>query len=163
MNSCPDYIELTNNQKEINTEIFSPDSLFYYDFNGKRTISVNAGKLIKGKCEKSNNENIQYRYTYTFINNSIDYTEEDKYLEFILYTTFRSNEQEEKLTICNINLSGFDNTSYCYLDLDECNEEDDIYIKQNVTKNYTSNLSPNSVFYSDFNNTLILIIPILLR
>ena len=153
MNICPDYIELTNNQKEINTEIFSPDSLFYYDFNGKRTISVNAGKLIKGKCEKSNNENIQYRYTYTFINNSIDYTEEDKYLEFILYTTFRSNEQEEKLTICNINLSGFDNTSYCYLDLDECNEEDDIYIKQNVTKNYTSNLSPNSVFYSDFNNT----------
>ena len=147
--TCPEYIQLKNKENETDTKLFSTDTLFYYDFNDKRTISIKGGKLIKGQC--SNSESGKKEYSYTFINNTLDYTtSEDSKISFTLYTSFSSNDLVKKESKCEINLSGNDNTSYCYIELETCpNTEDDIYITQNKTSDYDS-LSPNSIFYSEF-------------
>ena len=123
--------------------------MFYYDFNNRRTIKINGGKLLKGKCYELDNGN--YKYNFTFVDNSFDYIK-DTNITFNLNTSFDQNYSKQSSTICSLNLSGNDNTSYCSIDLDKCpNEEDDIYIQQTITRDYNSNLSPNSIFYFDFN------------
>ena len=150
IDTCPDYIELANNETEKNETLFRYP-FFYYDFNNRRTIKINGGKLIKGECYNLNNGN--YKYIYTFENNTFDFISNIN-ISFILYTSFYPDYSEQKITDCILNLSGKDNTSYCSLDLDECpNEQNDIYIMQNIASDYDSVLSPNSIFYFGFNST----------
>ena len=49
---CVEDIILEDNtvQENPNKDIFKPFTTFFYDFNNKRTITIIAGKLIKGKC-----------------------------------------------------------------------------------------------------------------
>ena len=148
MDTCPDYVELADDEPGINKTLFQYP-LFYYDFNNRRTIKINGGKLLKGKCYELDNGN--YKYNFTFVDNSFDYIK-DTNITFNLNTSFDQNYSKQSSTICSLNLSGNDNTSYCSIDLDKCpNEEDDIYIQQTITRDYNSNLSPNSIFYFDFN------------
>lgn len=70
--SCVQDIILSDNtiQPYPNKEIFTPNSVFFYDFNNKRTYTINAGKLNKGVC---NNE----EYIFSFTNNIITYNDND--------------------------------------------------------------------------------------
>ena len=142
-------INLTNKEIESNTELFYPNTFFYNGFN-KRTLSIRGGKIEKGSCIYLNAGNYQYKYNIS--NNNIDNTDLQKAINFNLYTSFNSENSREINTSCEINLSGGDNTAHCTLNLDTCPDiGDDIYIKQNVTNDYTSD-PIYSFFYFDFNN-----------
>ena len=70
VDTCLDHLELVNKQNESNTEIF-PYTLFYNEFNNKSVISIKAGKLNKGECNKISE--VHYEYKYNFTDNYIDY------------------------------------------------------------------------------------------
>ena len=142
-------INLTNNEIESDTEILYPSTFFYNGFN-KRTVSIRGGIIKKGTCTYLDSGN--YQYKYNILNNNIDNADLDKIINFIIYTSFDSEDLKTISTNCEINLSGEDNTAYCTLNLDKCpNSGDDIYISQNITGDYTSD-SICSFFYFDFDN-----------
>ena len=146
VDTCLDRLELVNKQNESNSEIF-PYTLFYNEFNNKCVISIKAGKLNKGECNKISEGHYEYKYNFT--DNYIDYMK-NYIISFNLTTRF--NLDDAKNTRCIINLSGDDNTSYCSLDLDKCPEDEDITIKQNTKIDYYS-IPRHTISFSGFNNS----------
>ena len=68
---CPKDIILLNENNYTDTELFSPNIIYFYDFNDKRTISIIAGKLNKGNCHYIGDNKQQYSFTFT--NNEFTY------------------------------------------------------------------------------------------
>ena len=147
MDSCPDHLELMNNQNESNTEIY-PYTLFYNEFNDKRVISIKAGKLYKGECNKISEGKHEYKYIFT--DNYIDY-KGNYSISFVLLTRFNSDNGIN--ATCQINLSGSDNTAYCSLNLTltECPEDEDITIQQYTKIDYQS-IPRHTISFSGFDN-----------
>ena len=94
---CPDSPEdiILSNNIDINVTLFNPYSIYFKEFNSKRTISIIAGKLNKGECNLINKQ-----YSFNFNNSSSTYSI-DKNIEFKLNTSLNL---EIKSAICNFNL-----------------------------------------------------------
>ena len=141
INCVKDIILADNTIDSPNKEIFAPNTTFFNDFNNKRTISIYAGKIIKGNCDSQQN------YNFSFVNNTFTYVI-DKNIDFDLTIPLKDKSPIAK---CNLSLSGKDNTILCNIEGICPREEEDIIIKADPSPNY-SILFPNSLFYFDFIN-----------
>ena len=67
---CPQDIILFDGSiiPNPNNELFPPNSVFFIDFNRKRTVTIRVEKINKGKC--LNYDNGIQKYNFTIINNS---------------------------------------------------------------------------------------------
>ena len=134
---CPTNIILSNIQIEPNETVFYPNTLFFNDFNNKRTITIKAGKIKKGKYTSS-------KYSFTFEESEIDY-KINSLINFNLQTLINKNEYTSN---CYINISGIDNTIYCEVNANPDND-DDLLIQLNPNSDYRT-LYPNSIFFENF-------------
>ena len=139
---CPRNIILNNKELKPDETIYYPNTLFFNDFNNKRTIIIKSGNLKKGLCDLSTN-----KYNYTFTNNEIDYNI-NKDIHFTINTISNGNKIP---TNCYINQNDEDNIIKCSMNFCPNKEEHDLTIESNPNADYTS-LNPNSIFFEDFKN-----------
>ena len=143
---CVKDIILEDNiiEENPNKDIFKSYTTFFYGFNNKRTITVIAGKLIKGKCNSSQeNKSI---YNFSFENNTYTYNT-NKHISFDLDINISKSPAK-----CNLTLSGNNKTIVCSIDMEYCPEENyDIKIISNPEPNYDI-LAPHSIWYESFIN-----------
>jgi hypothetical protein len=147
---CPQDIILYEDsiKPNPNSTLFSPNSVFFNDFNEKRTITIKAGKLNKGECHIMGDigETIE-QYSFNFTDNIFTYYV-DKEINFKLKIILK--DDTESIAKCVFNLSGEDKTISCLADV--CpNEGDDIEIKSDPSPIYNV-LSPNSIWFEGFSN-----------
>ena len=130
-------------------DLFRPNTVFYYDFEGKRTLTIKSGKLNRGKCTISQDNKMIYNFKIT---DNVHLYNIDKEIPFDLILKFN---EIEKTSLCSMNLSGEDNTINCNLE-DYC--PDYFKIKNDPSVDYYS-LQPNiTVKYEEFINKEIYII-----
>ena len=126
-----------------NIELLPPNSIFFYDFNDKRTFTIKAGKLKKGQCYKIKDD--KEKYYFNFIKNIITYNNN---LDFNLTFVSKKDENNEINAKCKIEIKN--DTILC--EAEKCLKEieDDIIITQ---INEFTKLNRNSIWYEGFLNS----------
>ena len=139
--NCPRNIILDNKEIIIEEYIFYPNTTFFYEFTGKRTITIKPGRIRKGQCDSNNS-----KYTFTIIQNDFDY----KTNSIIYFNLNISIHSIEYISNCSIDLSSKNNEINCQMNT--CPKvEDDLIIKTNPQQDYQT-LYLNSTYFEDFIN-----------
>ena len=138
---CPRNIILDNKEFPPEEYVFYPNTTFFNDFTGKRTITIKPGKIRKGQCDPTNS-----KYSFTFIQNDFDY----KTNSIIYFNLTISLNSINYLSNCSVNLSEPNNDINCAINT--CSKaEEDILITANPEPDYQI-FYPNSTFFEDFIN-----------
>ena len=136
---CPEDIIFTEEDISPIIELTSRYTIFFNDFKNKRTITVIAGKLNKGKYLENEN-----KYSFNFTNNIFTFSF-DKEINFILNVFIKESKQAK----CHFNLFDKDKIILCDIEKYCPNEEDDLIIESNPSQNYGI-LFPNTIWYEKF-------------
>ena len=141
--NCPKNIILYK-KIEPNETLFSPHTTFFNDFNNKRTITIELGKIKKGECIQALSAS-DSQYHFNIIDNKVDY-HSDSVINFKLYIFFYF---QLFTSYCYINISEVDdNTIYCHLI--RCPiSDDDLAVVSKPENDYIS-MYPNSIFFENF-------------
>ena len=140
--NCVNDIKLSD---DINTrDIFGANTTFFQEFNNRRTITIKAGELVKGKLYTLLNDETEYYFT--FKNNQFS-EEIDKDISFTL--KFKSKGVSETAKCIILNLSP-ENIITCNTS-GKLSEDDDIIIESDPSPNYGL-FYPNSLYFINFFN-----------
>ena len=140
---CVDDIQLSHNDT-IDIEKFKPNTIFFKDFNNKKTITIKAGKLLKGKLYFP--LSTQNEYYFSFENNTFTYPI-NKSISFDLNVESGNNSYTAK---CELNSTKEENIILCSIK-DNNILNDDIKIVSNPSAKYNI-LYPDSIFFTNFVN-----------
>ena len=123
----------------MNTNLFYPDTIFFYNFGGKRTLTLKPGKLNRGQCNTIEDKII---YDFNFTNNEFYY-----YINRSIEFSLSINYNEDNYTsFCKLNLSNKDNDIICSLE-NVCPK--DFKINNNPSIDYYY-LPDATIIYEDF-------------